>query len=190
MAAVFLVLPDALSLWRLFFPGRAVALTGLHLPPWERRPWRLASRALQVLALGGMIYQTGWDSFHRWRDRPTGRSPLYGVWTVEQPNDPALPEPWTIVIFDRPGDMLVLHPDGSRVVYPAHFDPTVQGVEFPETEKPSSFHWIKDADGVLSLAGSWSGKPVTLALQPKPVSETFPLQTREFRWVQEYPYHR
>ena len=86
MSNPFLLLPDAASLWRLFFLDQTATLSGLHLPPWERRPLRLASHLLQGLIIGGMLYHTALDSFYRWRQEPAGHALLCGAWVPDKDN--------------------------------------------------------------------------------------------------------
>ena len=189
LASLFLLLPDAAALWHIFFAGRAAALGGLMLPPWERRTLRRATYILRLLVFGSIFYQSGVSAYREWRQAPLGHPPLYGVWVPDRIDPAALRAAWSKVVFDRPAKMLIIQADGERKWYDATLNERAQRIEFPKADKPSALQWVVGTDGTLVLTGSWLGDPVTITMH-KLNPETFPLQTRGFHWVQEYPYNR
>ena len=189
LVALFLLLPDAASLWRIFFTGKSAALSGLSLPPWERRPLRYTALIFQLLTLGGLLYQTGVATYRDWRDLPTGHPPLYGVWAPDHAEGFTPADLWAKVVFDRPAQMLVVRADGERTWFDADFHEDTQRVNFPKAAKPSALQWNKPTGDTLVLTGDWMGTPVTLNLH-RLNPATFPLKTRGFHWIQEYPYNR
>ena len=189
LASLFLLLPDTAALWSLFFAGRAAALAELSLPPWQRRPLRWAAHVLQVLTLGAILYQSGLSAYREWKEVPAGNVPLRGVWVLDEVDQPALQGVWSKMVFDRPAALLIVQTDGERKWYDASINETAKQIDFPKSDKPSMLQWTKGADRALVLKGSWLGKPVTINLH-KVDPDTFPLQTRGFHWIQEYPYNR
>ena len=189
LAALFLLLPDAAALWRIFFTGQAAALSGLSLPPWERRSLRYTAIVLQVVTLGGLLYQSGVETYLDWRQRPTSHSPLYGVWMPDQAEGFTPTDAWSKVVFDRPEMMLVVCPDGEKKWFEASFHTDSQRIDFPKNPKPSALQWTPSDGGALVLTGNWMGNAVTVRLH-RINPAIFPLQTRGFHWVQEKPYNR
>ena len=189
LASLFLLLPDAAALWSIFFAGRAAALARVSLPPWERRSLRWAARILQVLVLGTVFYQSGLSAYQEWRAIPSTQVPLRGVWIPDKVDEPSLQGKWTKVVFDHPATMLVVQSDGEVKWYDATFDERTRQINFPKADAPSMLQWAEGADRTLVLTGTWLGKPVTFDLH-KLNPDVFPLQTRGFHWVQEYPHNR
>jgi hypothetical protein len=191
LASLFLLLPDAAALWRIFFAGGSAALTGLYLPPWERRPLRWASRILQVLIIGSIFYQSAVVSYREKQEMPVGHAPLslYGVWAIDKADGLPPQETWTKVIMDDPDGMYLVRSDGKRDWYFVNFDRTNTRIEFLRTAKPTTLQWTNGTNRTLVLSGSWLGNPVTMSLH-RLTPDIFPLQARGFHWVQEYPYNR
>ena len=188
-ASLFLVLSDAAALWRLFFLGQSASLSGWWLPPWQRRPLRVAGRTLQGIVVLALLYFTAWKAYPA-RYRGEGeRSPLYGVWVRDTVESASPNKVWDRIFFERPTETAVRYPDGSREWLEAKFDLPGWTVALSKADKTSVFRWTRNADGTLTLAGTWLDEPMTTTLH-KISADSYLLQTRGFHWVQEYPYNR
>jgi hypothetical protein len=171
-------------------------------PPLLRTPRaeRIAAAAQIALAVWLLFSNacTGWE---RWTEQGAGlpEPPLYGIWAVTEFSVGGTPLPplttderrWQRLVFDRDG-ATVQRMDGQLVPVLAVVDPaarTLVVVAPPRTEPLGSFGFDRPAPERLTLTGTLAGQPVSVALTSVPIDD-FPLRSRGFHWVQEYPYFR
>jgi hypothetical protein len=189
LASLFLLLPDASALGRIFFAGQAAALADLSVPPWEWRTLRWASHILRVMVISWIFYLAVVTSYLTKRETPAGHVSLYGVWAFDKTEGLPTGQPWVKALFDRQGEVLFIRADGKKDWYDANLNESSRSIDFLGTPKPTSLQWKQSADGTLLLTGTWLGNAVVLGLH-RLTPEVFPLQKRGFHWVQEYPYNR
>ncbi|MEU2029952.1 DoxX family protein [Nocardia amamiensis] len=176
-------------------------------PPLFRtaRANRIAAAAQIALGLWLLFSNayTGWD---RWTEQGAGRPepPLYGIWAVTEfsVDGKSLPPlttdeiRWQRVVFDRDG-AAVQRMDGRLVPVLAMVDSDARSLALlappsTMTERPAvigSFGFDRPAPERLTLTGTIAGQPVSIALTSVNLDD-FPLRSRGFHWVQEYPYFR
>jgi hypothetical protein len=126
------------------------------------------------------------------------KSPLYGIWNVDQLSiDGHVRSPlvtdsdrWRRVLFDRPGLVAFQRMDDSLVYYAAKIDQTAASLTLtrPNSTGSASLHIEREAPDRLMLDGTMDGHTVHMELRRTDTS--FPLVTRGFHWVQEYPFNR
>ncbi|WP_312884760.1 DoxX family protein [Nocardia barduliensis] len=189
-------LANVLVLERPSEPATQPALFG------SRRANRLAAAvqvALGLWVLTGGVY-IGWQAWHE----AGGGAPkpaLYGIWTVGEFTREGHPAPplitdenrWRRLIFDRPG-ATVQKMDGSFVpVVPVVDEAAHTMVLSAAPESPpaysGAFTFTRPTPDTLLLTGELNGTPVTLSLDRMDLN-SFPLRSRGFHFVQEYPYFR
>jgi hypothetical protein len=86
LMSLFLLIPDAGALWRLFLLHRPSQLEGVWLPSFQRRWLRIAAIVLQALVIASVLYNNIWGGYKSLREYSTGflkHPPLYGVWNAD-----------------------------------------------------------------------------------------------------------
>ena len=196
LMTMFLLAPDLERLANLFFRDCAVSA------PTEPALWRThrADRlALSAQILFG-IYLLGMFTYisqSRWYAEGGGspRSPLYGIWNVEQLSvDGQLRSPadstssdydrrWRRVIFDTPGDMAFQRTDDSFAHYGISVD-TASGVIALTrgTTWNARFTFDRPAPDRLILDGDMDGHRIHVRLQLVGL-DTLRLLNSGFRWI-------
>jgi hypothetical protein len=171
-------------------------------PPLLRTPRAERIAAAAQIALGvWLLFSNAYTGWERWTEQGAGRPepPLYGIWAVTEFSVDGTPLPplttderrWQRLVFDRDG-ATVQRMDGQLVPVLAMVDPaarTLVVVAPPRTEPLGSFGFDRPAPERLTLTGTLAGQPVSVALTSVPIDD-FPLRSRGFHWVQEYPYFR
>ncbi|MEV0296306.1 DoxX family protein [Nocardia sp. NPDC050710] len=158
--------------------------------------------ALGIWLLVSGVYAS-WDGY---RDHGAGSKepPLYGIWTVAEFSIDGQQVPavvtdenrWRRVVFDRQ-NATVQRMDGTLVPVIAIVDTsahTIAMVLLPTAPgaQPTplgAFTFDQPAPDRLAMAGQLNGRSVSIDLQQLDPN-TFPLRSRGFHWVQEYPYFR
>ncbi len=154
--------------------------------------------AFGLFLLGCNIYTSGsgWYTF----GGGAPKSPLYGIWNVDQlamdgqPHSPLLTdrERWRRVIFDVPDGMALQLMDDSIAYYGAAVNTDDKILKIT---KPSDSNWaavlmFQRAPGdQLTLDGNMNGHKVHIQLHLFD-RKKFTLVSRGFHWVQEYPFDR
>jgi hypothetical protein len=204
--ALFLLLPDAGPLWRFFVAQRDAKLTGIPLPLSERRVLRFAATVLQVLVIGHMLWISVGSSYAMWRKGPpkmaapavliaTAASGIDGSWVVDSSSGWPPASEWKTVTIGsiRYGGVDYIGAELASGITRNYSETTdlqshIHFLRLDDTE----LTWSVDAHGIATLEGKWKGQPARLTMHACAAGTTgaFPLMTRGFHWVQEYPYGR
>jgi hypothetical protein len=166
----------------------------------QRRGLRMAAPAFQaVLAVGfsALILSASARQLH---DITSARSPLRGVWNVEElrVDGPAGPPPgaealrWRSLIFDYPTMVTVQLTSGSRQRYGLKLDEARKTLALTKRGDPagkSSLNYQRPAPDRLTLEGTIAGRKIQASLHRVEDSKLL-LLTRGFHWVSEYPFNR
>jgi hypothetical protein len=208
-AAVFLAAPDARRLARVLVLNR----------PTEPRPlWRLfqnkwlhrGALALRTAFVLGFVAVTMYRMYEiRKAIDEAPRSPLYGVWEVEdfQRDGKTVPPlltdqtRWRRVVADRPffnrgtgayvNTLTVQLIGGARRPYVLELDEAKGSLTLTPWQAPKRkavFSWRRPAPDRLVLSGRLDGHPVRATLRRR--SDAFPLTSRGFHWINDRPYAR
>ena len=198
LMAVFLAAPDLRRLASLFVWNRRV-------PPAEQRPLfasRRANRAALVFRTVFILYLTvaALQESHKNKLEFADvaiRQRFYGVWEVEELAVDGAVRPllatdetlWRRLIFDWPGAIGIqyAHETGIRE-YELRLDPGPHRYTLccdPEWNAAISFKQVEP--DVLALDGTVDGKQIRGRFRRL---SRFPLLSRGFRWINEWPHNR
>lgn len=189
--AIFLAAPDARRLLNLFVLNRAVdpasAETVLRRPAFLRAAFVLKLLLLAAVTVSSLYYS------HSSLQAMSVKSPLYGIWEVEEyaldgeAHPPEVPDNvrWRRLIIGRSEQFAFLERmDGKRRGYDLNLDPAA-GKLFLDTE----FAYSTPASETLRLDGSHYGRALSVTMRRVDESE-FRLINRGFHWISESPYNR
>lgn len=201
MMAVWLVLPDARRLVNLFWFHRLVeAATPTPLLATAGR-----NRAANIVASLLVIAFTGWSLLEAYQDRqeihaPEARSPLYGLWSVEeleidgQLRPPLLTDEdrWRRLVFDR-ADLLVIQlTSDARVRYQLELNAEQQALSLTKRSDPkwrAELRYERNNNDQLSLTGTFGKQQIRAQLRRLDAAQ-FPLAHHGFRWINEFSDNR
>jgi hypothetical protein len=199
--AVFLAAPDLPRLANLFLLGRPAAAAPLR--PLFRRRWldvgvRVLRTALVALFVGVSLH--GAHQARQMFGDLSARSPLRGVWAVEEfvadgrERPPLVTDAsrWRRVVFDYPNSLAVQLMSDSRVRYGLALDTEAKTLKLTKRDDPgwsATVTYEGPEPGVLALEGALDGRAVRARLRRAEASE-FLLVSRGFHWINEYPFNR
>jgi hypothetical protein len=150
------------------------------------------------------VYIVGFNFYtasQGWHGRGPGgpKSPLYGIWNVEEMRVDGVVRAgligdygrWRRMIFQTPANMSFQRMDNSFQPYAAAVDMNARTVTLTNPDKSTAATFAiqqQDADSMV-LDGTMNNQKVRfdLKLQPR---ESFLLVSRGFHWVQERPFNR
>jgi len=201
LLSLFLLMPDFQRLVKFFFLNQT-AEPSAQIPIFETPRANRIAFAAQVLfglwLLGMNIYGTGPNWYVYGGGQP--KSPLYGIWDVEQISiDGQLRSPlvtdygrWRRVIFDATTRVTFERMDGSFAGFGASFD---KGNKSLALTKEGDKNWKGNfasesiAPGQLTLDGDMDKHKILMRLRLVDCNK-FLLVSRGFHWIQEYPFNR
>jgi hypothetical protein len=201
LLSLFLLAPDLSRLAGFFFLNRS---TGPSAQP-ELFATRHANRiafAVQVLFGISLLAFSAYGSWTSWKTNGGGRpkSPLYGIWDVDQLSiDGQIRPPlltdndrWRRAIFDSPTRMAFERMDASRASYGATInikDKTLALTKDNDKKWNASFTFERAAQDRLTLDGSMDSHKIHMELRLYDRSK-FLLISRGFHWISETPFNR
>jgi hypothetical protein len=193
--AVFLALPDARRLANFFVLDRPVEC--VRAEPLFRRPlWHRSALVFSSLFLIAVTGTALYQSYNQRQQLTAQRSPLYGIWEVEEFNlgqsTPTTSAPhWRRMIFDSPIrvavqtadviERLLLELDQEKRTLTLHKrgDPAWNMVLTYQQVSPE----------IVTLAGTLNGSEMTARLH-RSDDRKFLLKDRGFHWINEFPFNR
>ncbi|ONM46184.1 DoxX family protein [Nocardia donostiensis] len=173
-----------------------------------RRIGGAVQAVLAVWLVAGIVH-VGWESWNMYGSG-VAKPPLYGIWEVSefradgQPVPPLLTDEtrWQRVVFENQGMLTYQRMNGDLVPAPAQVDPAAHtitvtaapagpdsGAAPAETAPLATFTFDQPAPDRLHLDGELNGTPTSIELE-RVDENSFPLRSRGFHWIQEYPYFR
>jgi hypothetical protein len=195
--AIFLAAPDLRRLVDLFIFRRKVQLA--VNPPLFKRKW--ANRGLlgAQLLLGVYFATTFVYGAHQSSAVYNAKSPLYGIWVVDEFSMNGQVRPvsltdqlrWNRVIFDNAYELSVQSIDGARNRYRSRIDLKQGKITFVKRDNPThsaDFTFSRPQPGLLTLEGEMEDQRIGVKLHRVP-EPAFLLNTRGFHWINEYPYN-
>jgi hypothetical protein len=199
--AGFLVAPDAYRLANLFLLNRPVesaTLSGLFRWRWLNIT-ALVLRTVLVVAFAGWMLQFAYTNTKKFGDQAP-RSPLYGIWNVEdfEVDGKARPplitdsDRWRRVVFDYPQMIAIQLVSDSRRRYRLQLDSEKNTLALTKVDDPewkSTLVYTRPEPEVLTLEGKFDGLALRAKLRRTDPSQ-FLLVNRGFHWVNEYPFNR
>ena len=202
LLSLFLLAPGFRSLANLFFLHRAAQPAGEPQFFAARRPNGIAFAAQMLFGawLIGMNMYGAWEGWLSAYGGGRAKSPLYGIWDVDQFSiDGQLQPPlltdngrWRRAIFEIPGRMIFQRMDDSSAVFGASVkvsDSTLTLIR-DKVDKywKANFVFQRVAANRLILDGDRDGHKTHMELRQ--VDRKFRLVGQSFHWIQEYPINR
>ena len=192
--AIFLLLPDARRLANFFFLNRPAECVR-EQPLFSRPIWHRGALALSSLFLVAVIGTSLYQSYDQRRQFTAQRSPLYGVWEVEEfTGQPAATESaqrWRRLIFDSPYRVVVQTADLVER-YGLQLDQQKRTMTLRKREDPgwnTVLTYEQVSPEIIKLAGALNGSEITLRLH-RSGERKFLLTDRGFHWINEFPFNR
>jgi uncharacterized membrane protein YphA (DoxX/SURF4 family) len=196
--SLFLIAPDATRLLDFFVRNRAVApRTGPSRGGGSRLRTAMTGAGITAMALYAIQAFTGARQLRDSSVRGEMQAPLHGLWTVEEFGTDggsllAVKDDvrWRHVTLPFPGALTVHLMNGKVKWYQLHVDEVRHLLALTDRGDGShaSLSYSEDREG-LTLTGAVSGHTIRARLRRKALSE-FPLRSRGFHWVNEYPFNR
>ncbi|MGB6690494.1 MAG: DoxX family protein [Terracidiphilus sp.] len=201
LLSLLLLAPESQRLLNFFLLNRAAEPS----PPaplfQSSRAKRIATAVLAFLwlwMLGNNIYGA-WDGWHTYGGgRP--KSPLYGIWNVDQMTvDGQLRPPlltdnnrFRRIIFDFPDKVTFLPMDDSHVTDNVSIDSKLKTLAVTKSSDKNwkaNFAFNRPAPDQLTLDGQMDGHKIHMQLRLMDNTK-FLFANRGFRWIEEYPFNR
>ncbi|HEY9502313.1 MAG TPA: hypothetical protein VIR01_11850 [Pyrinomonadaceae bacterium] len=194
--AIFVLLPDVRRLANFFFFNRPVAGV-VEQPLFRRTAWHRASLIVASLFLIGIVTVSLYQSYDQRRNFITSpRSPLYGVWEVEefnvgQPTQAASDQRWRRVVFDSPNRIAVQTTTDRYERIGSQLDQEKRTLTLRKRDDPNwktILTYERVSPEILTLAGTFNGSDMTARLRR--TDRKFLLTDRGFHWINEFPFNR
>jgi hypothetical protein len=195
MAAV-LGAPDARRLAEFFLLGRTARLR--RSQPLFRRLWvKRTMLVLQVLfclaATAGPLY-IAHGTQKSFRDFT--KSPVFGTWSVDQfaidgkSRSSGANNRWQTVVWERPiGLKVAINGNWQRFLVNPDFNKRTFEIRRLDDEKwTTGFSYQNPQPDSMTITGPFEGHRIDVRLRRLPQPSSFPLTSRGFHWINEYPY--
>jgi hypothetical protein len=198
LLALFLLAPEWQRLADFAFRNRAVGSSAQPQLFNTRRANRIALSAQIVLGvwLLGMNAYSGWTNWHTDDGGGHPKSPLYGIWNVDelsidgQIHLPVLTDEsrWRRAVFDFPNRMAFQRMDNSFARYGASINPNDKTIALTNDSDKSwqaNFTFQRPAQDQLILDGNMDSHRIHMRLRLVDRNKLV-LVNRRFHWIQEY----
>ena len=194
--AVFVLLPDVRRLVNFFILNRPAECVRVQ-PLFRRTIWHRGALVFGCLFLIAVVGTSLFQSYDLRRSFTGQRSPLYGVWEVEefnlgQPTPTASTQRWRRVIFDSPRRIAVQTATNPHERFSSHLDQEKRTLTLRKREDPdwkSVLTYEQVSPEVITLAGALNGSEMTARLR-RSEERKFLLTDRGFHWINEVPFNR
>jgi len=194
--AIFLMLPDARRLVNFFILNRPTEY--ISVQPLFRRPlWHRGALVFASLFLIAVVGTSLYQSYDQRRRFIGERSPLYGVWQVEefnvgQPASSAPAQRWKRIIFDSPYRVAVQTATDLNERFGVQLDQDKRTITLRKREDPgwnTVLNYERVSPEIITLAGILNGSQMTARLR-RTDERKFLLTDRGFHWINEFPFNR
>ncbi len=184
--ALVLIAPDAKRLLAFFF-----------VPAPRAAWWKIGVRTVLVLAFVAYAF-SGAATARKERGDIALKSPLYGIWNVEEMTVDGVVRPpllsetsrWRRFVFDSRRFLAIQLVSDHRDRYT--IDLAERTFTLGRRDDPAykaSFEYSRPDPGTLIVDGTMDGKRIHAKLR-RAEDREFLLTTRGFHWINEYPFHR
>ena len=200
LMAVVIALPDVPRLFDFFLRNRAVAPAPLPRLTSSRAAGitGIVIRTLAIALVTVMSLNAAQNNHRTFADAKL-RSPLYGIWRVDDfqvdsRSIPAGADPsrWRRVIFDSRFIMAVQLTNDSRQRMSVQLDEKKRTLVISRRNEPAwdgRLTYGQPDPGTLTIDGALGGRNIHALCHREPIP-AFLLTTRGFHWVNEYPFNR
>ncbi len=201
LMAFLLAAPDLRRLADLLVFNRRVE-PAVHRPLFAGKLWHRAALVVRTLFLAGFAVLALYETLGIYRIYGAGapKSPLYGVWNVDEMALDGVVRPplltdetrWRRVVFDRVDYFSFQNMDDSRRSYAMKMDAAKRTLTLSQSDKPAwkaAFTYQRPDPDHLLLAGTLDGHPLRATLHRTDPAKRL-LTSRGFHWINEYPFNR
>ena len=194
--AIFVLLPDVRRLANLFILNRQVE--GVRFQPLFRRTvWHRGALVFASLFLIAVVGTSLYQSYDQRRRFIAQRSPLYGVWEVEefsvgQSTPTTIAQRWRRIVFDSPYRIVVQTATDLQERFGLQLDREKRTLTLRRREDPgwnAVLTYEQVSPEVITLAGPFNGSEMTARLR-RTEDRKFLLTDRGFHWINEFPFNR
>jgi len=192
--AIFLVLADARRLANFFILNRPVER--VRVEPLFRRPlWHRIALVFSSLFLIAVTGVSLYQSYDQRRSFISQRSPLYGIWDVEEfsvGQSTASAQRWQRIIFDSPYRVSVQTSTDPLQRFSLQSDGEKRTLTLGKRDDPgwkTVLTYEQVSPEVITLAGTLNGSEMTARLH-RSTERQFLLTNRGFHWINEFPFNR
>lgn len=194
--AVFVVLPDVRRLANFFIFNRPTQ-GDMAQPLFRRTAWRRGALVVASLFVVAVVGTSLYQSYDQRRNFIGQRSPLYGIWEVEefshgQATSAAPAQRWRRVIFDSPRRITVQTGTDLIERFGSQLDQEKRTLTLRKREDPNwntVLTYEQVSHDVMTLAGALNGSEITARLRRND-ERKFLLTDRGFHWINEFPFNR
>jgi hypothetical protein len=194
--AIFLLLPDARRLANFFILNRQAECVR-EQPLFRRALWHRGALVFASLFVITVVSTSLYQSYSQRQFLLSRRSPLYGIWEVEefslgQSTPTAATQRWQRIIFDIPGRVTVQTPTDPHQRFSSQLDQEKRTLTLRKREDPNwntVLTYEQVSPEVITLAGALNGAELTARLR-RSEERKFLLTDRGFHWINEFPFNR
>jgi hypothetical protein len=201
LMALFLLFPDVAPIWRFLVLRHISKLESVWIPRFERRALRIAALVLQILVIGGTLYNAISGNLETYRTIPRTAAQMAvvsGVWdldTVTTSGSSQIPSPggeseWHRLMVPPFGRVGVRTASANLLRFVSSQDDkkhVLQLKGWRNNHSAELFYQRPDNDHLV-LTGTIDRRPVELRFH-RFNPEQFLLTTRGFHWISEDPYN-
>lgn len=199
--AIFLAVPDAHRLANMFLWNKPAP--SADIKPFTRRKsvnyGIIGLRTAIVVAVVALHISNALES-QRQFGSGAPRSPLAGIWSVEELRESGKDRPavltdttrWRRIIFDYPAAIAIQLISDTRIRHGLQLDPANKTLTIRDrfTRKTiGELSYDQPESNRLVLDGTFDGKPIKATLKRED-NKDFLLNSRGFHWINEYPFNR
>ena len=192
--AIFLLLPDLRRLANFFILNRPAECVR-EQPLFRRTTWHRGALVVASLFVIAVVGTSLYQSYDQRRFLMSMRSPLYGVWEVEEFNlgqSTESAQRWQRIIFDSTNRITVQTPVNPHERLGLQLDREKRTLTLRKREDPnwnSVLTYEQVSPEVITLAGALNGSEMTARLR-RSEERKFLLIDRGFHWINEFPFNR
>lgn len=194
--AIFVLLPDVRRLANFFILNRPIECATAQ-PLFHRKLWHRGALVFASLFLIAVVGTSLYQSYDQRQRFILQRSPLYGVWEVEefslgQPTTTTSGPRWRRIVFDSTYRVAVQTANDLNERYGLQLDQEKRTLTLRKREDPgwnSVLTYEQVSPEVITLAGALNGSEMTARLR-RSEERKFLLTDRGFHWVNEFPFNR
>ncbi len=209
MLCLVVIIPDARPLWCFFWSHQPAAPSGVWVPPTSRKAFRRATIGIEIVFALLAILGNAYGLNKEWREQQAKSKipcPLCGAWHIDDASlvsTTGTPIPHPVLSNDHhafaeldinsPERAVFRDDHGVSTRFPLKTDDAKHTLQFTRDNDSTityNLHLLDPIHLRLTPTGpeehTASALSLTLIMQPN----AYPLMTRGFHWVSEYPYQR
>jgi len=195
----YLLIPDLRSLYDFFIRNKPATPAPVQAH-FATRKWRIAEGVVKALFIGYMVVVSAIgmvEGYHSRYGAAAPKSPLYGIWDVEeftrdgQTLPPLLTDTarWRRFVTQIPTGINIRGMDDSMHPYAVRFDPAKSTILSSDPKTPLALTWSRPDADHLTLTGTVDGHQLAVRLKRMDVGRTN-LLGRGFHWISEMAFNR